>query len=169
MPSRFRKSGREFSEQIIKNAVQQKANGPLGNQLQRDFIVDECGNQQSTKYQFTGLRIGQDGIPLVYTESVGVVLDGCGHRVFGQDEILGRCRYGHVVCTKCQLYTCTMCGEKICPRDMVELEDGSVICHEHQTTVLLQGIRTGFGRMIGDTIRGLFGLSSVEHDEASVH
>ncbi len=163
----FRKEDREFSERLFKNAQQQESAGSLGSEQVKEFLVDRLGELTPIKFEFTGLQIDQKGLPVVHTERVGVLLD-CGHKVHSLDEVLGRCRYGHTVCTRCQLYTCAACGEKLCDKDVLWIEEGGIreaLCLEHERDIMIARVKTGISRLTGNTLKYLCGWSGDEYDE----
>ncbi len=157
MPSRFRKNDNDFSQDLFRSAEQQRALGQLGNELRRDVLIDRSGNQLPIKHEFSRLRIDEDGMPMIETGRVGLLLD-CGHMVHSLEEVLGSCRYGHTVCAKDQLYTCAVCGEKVCELDVAQLRGGATVCLDHAPNTTVDQGRGGLLGLISDTIRGLLGF-----------
>lgn len=104
---------------------------------------------------------------MVQKEKGNVLMD-CGHRACSLEQVLGRCKYGHTVCTRCQLYTCAICGLKLCDKDVLWLEDGGIreaLCPEHEKDIMIARVKTGIARLTGNTLKYLCGWSGDEYDE----
>ena len=166
MPT-FRRTDRDFAEGLFRNARQQESNGSLGAESLKEFLIDpRSGEVFPIKFENVSLQIDQNGFPVAMRERGDVVLH-CGHKPCSLSQVLGRCRYGHLVCDKCTLYTCAIngCGAKICDLDVLRLEDGSTICMEHEDDLKKEQVKTRLLQGFGDTLLYLCGWSGVEYDE----
>ena len=164
----FRKTDREFTETLFKNAQQQQSAGSLGSEVLKEFLIDpKTGEMLPVKFENTVLQLDQHGLPVVYKEKVNVLMD-CGHRACSLEQVLGKSKYGHTVCTKCQLYTCAICGLKLCDKDVLWLEEGGIreaLCPEHEKDIMVARVKTGIARLTGNTLKYLCGWSGDEYDE----
>jgi|GEM_PF-6553914 len=162
--STYRKRDREFSEDIFRNAEQQdvNGNGSLGNEMEREFLLDEStGEIIPIKIKYTALIMDIHGMPLVQTD-IGNFLLSCGHRPCSLEQVQGMCVYGHTVCTKCQLYICSICGEKLCDRDVLWLDEETAYCSEHDKDILIARVQNGALKVVGDTMKYLCGWDGDE-------
>lgn len=157
----FRKNNREFSEQLFKNAAQQNSTGVIGSELVQEFLIDQTGKIIPVKFEFTGLQIDQNGLPVVQKTRVQLI-QSCGHRACSLEQVLGTCSYNHTVCTRCQLYTCTICGDKLCDKDVLWLEDDSAFCPEHEKDILIANVGYGALKIVGNTLKYLCGWDGDE-------
>jgi hypothetical protein len=162
--STFRKTDREFSEKIFRNAEQQEVNSnePLGNELEGEFLLDNnTGEVIPIKIKYTVLTINEQGMPVVRT-NIGNQVLSCGHRACSLEQVLGRCKLGHTVCTRCQLYTCSICGEKLCDKEVLWWDDERPYCPDHEKDIIKTRIQSGALRIIGDTVKYLCGWDGDE-------
>ncbi|MCH7574801.1 MAG: hypothetical protein IIA59_06720 [Candidatus Marinimicrobia bacterium] len=165
----FRRDDRDFSEGLFKNAQRQEANGSLGAESLKEFLIDpRSGEVFPIKFENVSLQIDQNGFPISTRERGIVVLD-CGHKPCSLSQVLGRCqqRGRHLICDKCSLYTCALngCGLKICDLDVLRLEDGSTICIEHEDDLIKEQRKTRLLRGFGDTLLYLCGWDGQREDE----
>ena len=130
MKNAFSKEDREFQEMLMRNAAKQDLYGGAGNELSKDVVEDIIGRRKTLSSVGTMTRIDEYGMPYVYRERVGKVLD-CGHMAYSLEGFLGECSYGHTVCTRCQLYICEWCGRKLCDNCLNITGDGIMICSSH--------------------------------------
>lgn len=166
MPT-FRRTDRDFAEGLFSNARQQESNGSLGAESLKEFMIDpRSGEVFPIKFENVSLQIDQNGFPVAMRERGDVILD-CGHKPCSLSQVQGRCRYGHLICDKCNLYTCAIngCGKKLCDLDVLRLEDGSTICMEHEDDLKKEQRNTRLLRGFGDTLLYLCGWSGAEYDE----
>ncbi len=160
----FRRTDRDFSENIFRNAEQQGAsgNGSLGNELEREFLLDNnTGEVIPIKIKYTALTIDKRGMPVVQID-IGNALLSCGHRPCSLEQVLGRCSYGHAVCTRCKLYTCVLCGEKLCDKDVLWWDEETPFCPDHENDVIKMRLQSGALRIAGDTMKYLCGWDGDE-------
>ena len=160
----FRKTDRDFAEDLFRNAEQQEANGngSLGNEVERQFLLDnKTGEIIPIKIKHTALTIDNNGMPVVQV-NIGDALLDCGHRPCSLEQVLGRCVHGHTVCDKCQLYTCAICGEKLCDLDVLWYDEETPYCPEHEKDILRARIQGGALRIVGDTMKYLCGWDGEE-------
>ena len=150
MSGSFRRKDQQYAEELFRRAAQQENNSPIGSETRRDVLVDRYGNLEPIKLETTRIIQDENGIPLAITERVGRELH-CGHIVTSVDQVLGICKYGHIVCIRDQLFTCGHCGAKLCELDAELLPGGSVVCFSH----LAGGEPVGFFKGL---IRALLGL-----------
>ncbi len=150
MSDSFRRKDHRYAEEMFRRAAQQDSTGPVGSEMRRDVLVDRYGNQEPIKLESSRIIQDENGIPLAITERVGRELD-CGHIVTSVDQVLGICKYGHLVCVRDHLFTCAHCGAKLCEKDAELLPGGSVVCFSH----LAGGEPVGFFKGL---IKGLLGL-----------
>ncbi len=131
MKNAFSKEDREFQEMLMRNAAKQDLYGGAGNELAQDIVEDIIGRRKVLSSVGTMTKIDEYGMPYVYRERVGKILD-CGHMAYSLEGFLGECFYGHTVCNRCQLYTCDWCGVKLCDKCVQILENGVVLCGGHE-------------------------------------
>ena len=130
MKNAFSKEDREFQEMLMRNAAKQDLYGGAGNELAQDIVEDIIGRRRILSSVGTMTKIDEYGMPYVYRERVGKILD-CGHMAYSLEGFLGECSYGHTVCNRCQLYTCEWCGRKMCDNCLNITGDGIMICSSH--------------------------------------
>ncbi len=131
MKNAFSKEDREFQEMLMRNAAKQDLYGGTVNELAQDIVEDIIGRRRVLSSVGTMTKIDEYGMPYVYRERVGKILD-CGHMAYSLEGFLGECFYGHTVCTRCQLYTCDWCGVKLCDKCVQILNDGTILCGRHE-------------------------------------
>lgn len=131
MKNAFSKEDREFQEMLMRNAAKQDLYGGAGNELSKDVVEDIIGRRKTISSVGTMTRTDEYGMPYVYRERVGKILD-CGHMAYSLEGFLGECIYGHTVCSRCQLYTCEWCGVKLCDICVQILDNGTVLCGGHE-------------------------------------
>lgn len=166
MPT-FRRTNREFAEGLFRAAHQQEFNGSLGAESLKEFLIDpRSGEVFPIKFENVSLQIDQNGFPVAMRERGDVLLD-CGHKPCALSQVLGRCRYGDLICDKCSLYICAIngCGAKICDLDVLRLEDGSTVCVEHEDDLIKEQRKTRLLRGFGDTLLYLCGWDGEREDE----
>lgn len=98
MKNAFSKEDREFQEMLMRNAANQDLYGGVGNELSQDIVENIFGGRRVLSSVGTMTRIDENGMPYVYRERVGKILD-CGHMAYSLEGFLGECFYGHTVCT----------------------------------------------------------------------
>lgn len=130
MKNAFSKEDREFQEMLMRNAAKQDLYGGAGNELTRDVLEDRIGIRRTISSVGTMVKQDDSGMPYVLRERVGTILE-CGHMVYSLEGILGECNRGHIVCNRCQLYTCEWCGIRLCEKCVTRLEDGTITCGGH--------------------------------------
>lgn len=162
----FRRTNRDFTEGLFRNARRQESSGSLGAESLREFLIDpRSGEVFPIKFENVSLQIDQNGFPVSVRETGIVVLD-CGHKPCGISQTSGICRYGHTVChDKCTLYTCEICGKKLCDLDVLRLEDESTVCLEHEKEIMNAKMKTGLLTAAGHTLLYLCGWSGTEYDD----
>ena len=164
MPT-FRRTDRDFTEGLFKNAKQQQAAEGLGSEQLKEYLIDpRTGEILPVKFEQASLQIDQHGFPVVVKERADVLMD-CGHKPCSLEQVLGRCKYGHTVCDKCALYTCEICGQKLCDQDVLRLEDESPFCPEHDKDLMKARVKIGLLQAAGDTLKYLCGWDGEEYDE----
>ncbi|MFH1851076.1 MAG: hypothetical protein ABIA75_01895 [Candidatus Neomarinimicrobiota bacterium] len=137
----FEQDDRDFAEMIFKNAANQDFFGPaMGNEIERDILVDRIQRPHNIKMCRTGIINDDNGIPYLVKERIGKIID-CGHMVNSLEQVLGQCIYGHLVCTRCQLYICEWCGAKVCEDCVIITQGGIVLCPEHEFRRKLKAIQ----------------------------
>lgn len=156
MPDYFRKTDRDFAERIFRNAHQQEMSANLGSETRQEFLLTPDGNLVPVKFESAVLQIDEQGLPIVHRKLVNVVA-GCGHRLCGAEQANGMCRYNHIICHKCVLYTCSICGEKLCDKDVMLLDDETPYCPEHEEDVRRLKIRATAVMLLRGTVAGLLG------------
>jgi len=164
----FRRTNRDFTEGLFRNARRQESSGSLGAESLKEFLIDpKSGEVFPIKFESVSVQIDQNGFPVSVRETGIVVLD-CGHKPCGISQTSGICQSGgHLVCDKCTLYTCAIngCGLKICDLCVLRLEDGSTICIEHEDDLIKGQRKTRLLQGIGDTLLYLCGWSGQREDE----
>ena len=166
MPT-FRRTDREFAEELFRNARQQESNGSLGAESLKEFLIDpRSGEVFPIQIDNVSVQVDEHGFPSS-TREKGIVVLHCGHKPCSLSQVLGRCRYGHLICDKCTLYTCAIngCGAKICDLDNLRLEDGSTVCVEHEDDLIKEQRKTRLLQGIGNTLLYLCGWSGQREDE----
>ena len=86
----FRKTDRNFAEDLFRNAEQQEinGNGSLGNEIERQFLLDnKTGEIIPIKIKHTALTIDNNGMPVVQV-NIGDALLDCGHRPCSLEQVL---------------------------------------------------------------------------------
>ena len=131
MKNSFSKEDKEFQEMLMRNAAKQDLYGGFGSELSKDVVEDILGRRKDVGIQVTVIKTDANGVPYVYRERVGNVLD-CGHMAYSLEGFLGECIHGHTVCTRCELYTCDWCGVKLCDNCVQILNDGTILCGGHE-------------------------------------
>lgn len=161
----FRKTNRDFTEGLFRNARRQESSGSLGAESLKEFLIDpKSGEVFPIKYENVSLQIDQHGFPVSVKERGIRILD-CSHKPCGLSQVLGRCQFGHVICDKCTLYTCALCGKKLCDLDVLRLEDESTVCPEHEKEIMNAKMKTGLLTAVGHTVLYLCGWSGTEYDD----
>lgn len=150
MSGPFRRNDQRYAEELFRRAAHQENDGHFGSEIRRDVLVDRYGNLEPIKLESSRIIQDEDGIPLAITERVGRELH-CGHIVTSIEQVLGICKYDHLVCVRDHLFTCAHCGAKLCERDAELLPGGSVVCFSH----LNGGEPVGFFKSL---IKGLLDL-----------
>jgi len=130
MKNAFSKEDKMFQEMLMRNAAKQDLYGGAGNELSQDVIEDIIGRRKPLSSVGTMTKIDEYGTPYVYRERVGKILD-CGHMAYSLEGVLGECDHGHLVCNRCQLYTCEYCGKRLCDKCVVRMDDGKITCGRH--------------------------------------
>lgn len=156
----FRKEDREFAERLFKNAQRQSA-GSLGSEQLKEFLVDpKTGELLPVKFENTSLQIDQQGIPVVSTERINI-MGACGHRICSLEQVLGKCKNGHLICTLCKgrFFTCEICGQKLCDLDVILVDDEIPVCPEHDRDIMKANLKAGVLRAAGNTLKYLAGWS----------
>ena len=161
----FRRDNREFSETLFKNAKQQSS-GSLGSELLKEILVDlKTGEMIPVKFESTSLQIDQYGVPTVHKEVANVLMD-CGHRACSLEQVQGKCQYGHTICRdKCTLYTCEICGLKLCDLDVLMIDEVVPVCPEHDRDIMIDRVKIGLLRTAGDTVKFLCGWSGEQEND----
>lgn len=131
MKNAFSKEDREFQEMLMRNAAKQDLYGGDVNELSKDVVEDIIGRRKTISSVGTMTRTDEYGMPYVYRERMGKVLD-CGHMAYSLEGFLGECIHGHTVCSRCQLYTCDWCGVKLCDICVQILDNGVILCGGHE-------------------------------------
>ena len=150
MSDSFRRKDHQYAEEQFRRAAhQENDSGQFGSEIRRDVLVDQYGNLEPIKLESTRIIQDENGIPLAITERVGRQLH-CGHIVTSVDQVLGICKYDHLICVRDHLFTCAHCGAKLCERDAELLPGGSVICFSH-----LAGEPVGFFKSVLKALLGL--------------
>lgn len=129
MKNAFSKEDREFQEMLIRNAAKQDLYGGTGNELAQDIVEDIIGRRRVISTAGIVTRIDENGMPYILRQRNGKVLD-CGHLVYSLEGILGECWHGHLICNRCQMYTCEWCGMRLCEKCVVKFE-GKITCGGH--------------------------------------
>ncbi len=135
MKNAFSKEDREFQEMLMRNAAKQDLYGGAVNELSKDVVEDIIGRRRVLSSVGTMTKIDEYGMPYVYRERVGKILD-CGHMAYSLEGFSGECHLGHSVCNRCNLYICDWCGVKICDLCSVVYNDGLRICGYHRIRML---------------------------------
>ena len=161
MNNHFRKKNRTRSEEMLRRASFQNTLGVTGNELKRNFIMSKDGAKTEISGEIKGIRVNEQGLPQVLTESYGTVLD-CGHIAFSQSDVQGTCYMGHIICTKdCYLYSCVLCGAKLCDLE-VEWEGEEPVCPEHEDEIIRMKIKMAAFGLLSNTVKTLFGVVNDE-------
>lgn len=137
MKNAFSKEDRMFQEMLMRNAAKQDLYGGAVNELSKDVVEDILGRRMDISAQATIIKTDVNGMPYVYRERLGTILD-CGHMAYSLEGFLGKCSYGHTVCSRCQLYTCEWCGRKLCDNCLNITREGIMICSSHTLRRLLK-------------------------------
>ena len=156
----LRKSDRTFSEEMLKRAALQSTVGTTGNEIRKDYLLNEYGQRIEIGWQLKGIGIDENGLPQVRTENYGTVL-GCGHRAFSLNDVQGSCYRGHTVCVNSPLYTCVICGNALCDKDVVRYAE-QPICEEHRYEVIGESILMSGQRLMKNVVWAMFGFDGDE-------
>ena len=162
MNNHFRKKNRTRSEEMLRRASFQNTLGVTGNELKRTLITNGDGVKRDLCGEIKGIRVDENGLPQVLTERYGTVLD-CGHIAFSPSDVQGQCYRGHNICTKdCYLYTCALCGVKLCDLE-VEWEGEEPVCPEHEDEIIRMKIKMAAFGLLSNTVKALFGVEDNEY------
>ena len=162
MNNHFRKKNRTRSEEMLKRVSFQNTLGVTGSELKRTSITTRDGREKDLFGEIKGIRVNEQGLPQVLTESYGTVLD-CGHIAFSQSDVQGTCYMGHIICTKdCYLYSCVLCGAKLCDLE-VEWEGEEPVCPEHEDEIVRMKIKMAAFGLLSNTVKALFGVEDNEY------
>ncbi len=165
----FRRTDRDFAEGLFRNAERQESQGSLVPESLREFLIDPRTREiMPVQIDNVSIKVDENGFPISTREKGIVVLD-CGHKPCSLSQVQGRCRHGHVICDKCELYTCALngCGQKICDLDVLRLEDGSTVCLEHAEDIEKDMKRTRLVQGVTHTLLYLCGWSGPQEDDES--
>lgn len=161
----FRRNDREFTERLFRNARQQEATGGLIPESLREYLIDPRSREVfPIQIDNVSVQINEHGFPTSTREKGIVVLD-CGHKPCSLSQVQGRCGYGHLICDKCTMYTCEICGQKLCDLDVLKLEDGTTVCIDHEGELRRLERRDMIVRGVGHTLLYLCGWSGPQEDE----
>lgn len=156
----FRREDRSSSEERMKRFVQQGNFGIVGSEHHFDYVVDHLGEKILIGGKFKGIVIDQHQIPKVESGIVSTTLD-CSHTVASINDVNGICGYNHTVCKFCELYTCVMCGTKLCDYDVEWFQDNPV-CPCHAKEILKEQISKGILGMLINFLGTLIGYDSYD-------
>ena len=127
MKNKLKKRDLDFLLEVQRNLEKQIGFEHVGKEQSLDIVVDQSGSIQELGREQSSIVSDIDGTPHVFKQRFSQLLD-CGHMVHSREQILGRCSYGHTVCTKETLYTCASCRCKTCEKDTLFWYNGDTTC-----------------------------------------
>ena len=116
-------------EILLQQIQEQMEQGPKSLEEIQGTVTDKSGTVYNLGGKKSGVFVDENNIPRNLTEIRGMTLD-CGHIVPGFVEGLQKCDFGHIICSKHQLYRCHKCKKLLCDIE-VEWEDGKPVCPDH--------------------------------------